>query len=42
MAVHVEHIGSCELGPMFSVAHYYERNRDLIKDPDMVFIRDQA
>ena len=39
MAVHVEHIGSCNLGPKFSVAHYYEQNSDLMKDPDMVFIR---
>jgi len=30
MSVHVEHIGSCSLGPMFSVAHYYEQNGDLI------------
>jgi len=41
MAVHVENIGSCELGPMFSVAHYYEQNGDLMKDPDMVFIKSQ-
>jgi len=39
MAVHVERIGKCNLGPMFSVAHYYEQNGDLMKDPDMVFIR---
>lgn len=38
MAVHVEHTGDCHLGPMFSVAHYYEQNGDLMKDPDMVFI----
>jgi len=41
MAVHIENVGSCELGPMFSVAHYYEQNGDLMKDPDMVFIRSQ-
>ena len=39
MSVHVENIGSCDLGPMFSVAHYYEQNGDLMKDPDMVFVR---
>ena len=42
MSVHVEHIGQCDLGPMFSVAHYYEQNGDLMKDPDMTFLRDQA
>lgn len=39
MAVHIEHTGDCSMGPMFSVAHYYEQNGDLMKDPDMVFIR---
>ena len=39
MSVHVEHIGTCNLGEMFSVAHYYSQNGDLMKDPDMVFIR---
>ncbi len=39
MSVHVEQIGTCDLGPMFSIAHYYEQNGDLMKDPDMVFIR---
>lgn len=42
MSVHVEHVGTCDLGPMFSIAHYYEQNGDLMKYPDMVFIRDQA
>jgi hypothetical protein len=42
MSVHVEHIGQCDLGPMFSVAHYYQQNGDLMKDPDMVFLRDEA
>jgi len=41
MAVHIENVGSCELGYMFSVAHYYEQNGDLMKDPDMVFIKSQ-
>jgi hypothetical protein len=27
---------------MFSAARYHELNGDLMKDPDMVFIRDQA
>jgi len=39
MAVHVEHIGNCNQGPMFSVTHYYKQNGDLMKDPDMVFIK---
>ena len=39
MAVHVERIGRTSMGPLFSVAHYYEQNGDLMKDPDMVFLR---
>jgi len=38
MAVHVEHLGNTAEGPLFSVAHYYEQNGDLMKDPDMVFL----
>ena len=39
MPVHVEHIGPCKLGQIFSVAHYYEQNGDLMRDPDMEFIK---
>jgi hypothetical protein len=39
MAVHVENIGECNMGKLFSIAHYYEQNGDLMKDPDMVFIK---
>jgi hypothetical protein len=41
MAVHLELIGRTVAGPLFSVAHYYEQNGDLMKDPDMVFLRGQ-
>lgn len=39
MAVHVEMISKISQGPVFSVAHYYEQNGDLMKDPDMTFLR---
>jgi hypothetical protein len=41
MDVSVEHIGDCNLGPMFSVAHYYEQNGDLMRDPEMRFIESE-
>lgn len=39
MAVSVECIGLRALGSLFSVAHYYEQNGDLMRDPEMVFLR---
>jgi hypothetical protein len=39
MAVCVEFVGKCKLGDLFSVAHYYEQNGDLMRDPEMVFLR---
>lgn len=39
MAVHVEFVSVCNLGQIYSVAHYYEQNGDLMRDPDMEFIK---
>ena len=39
MAVVVEYIGDCEVGKLFSVAHYGKQCGDLMRDPEMVFIR---
>ena len=41
MAVHIEFLGhdAANGGDQFSVAHYYEQNGDLMRDPDVVFIR---
>jgi len=39
MAVCVEYINDTDLGPIFSVAHYYEQNGDLMRDPEMTFLR---
>ena len=42
MAVHVEEIATIEHspnGPVFSVAHYYKQNGDLMSDPDMTFLK---
>ena len=39
MALHVECIGECNLGPIFPLAHYYEQHGDLMRDPEMLFIQ---
>jgi len=39
MDVSVEYIGHCNLGLLFSIAHYYEQNGDLMRDPEMCFIK---
>lgn len=39
MAVCVEMINRTSQGPVFSVAHYYEQAGDLMRDPDMTFLR---
>lgn len=39
MAVHVERVAAKEAGPIFSVTHYYKQNGDLMRDPDMEFLR---
>ena len=38
MAACVEIIGRTGLGPLVSVAHYYEQNGDMMRDPDVVFV----
>ena len=37
MAVCIELIAKTALGPLVSIAHYYEQNSDLMRDPDIVF-----
>lgn len=39
MPVHVECLHRSGLGLLYSVAHYYEQNGDLVPDPDVVFVR---
>ena len=39
MPVHVEYVGKCDMGQVFSITHYYEQNGDLMRDPDMEFIK---
>ena len=39
MPVCVENIGQTELGPLFTIAHYYDQNGDLMRDPEMVFLK---
>lgn len=39
MAVHVEHIGSRFGYPAFSIAHYYKQNGDMMRDPEMIFVK---
>ena len=38
MPVHVECLRRSGLGLVYSVAHYYEQNGDLVPDPDVVFV----
>ena len=39
MAVVVERGGHCKLGRQYSITHYYEQNGDMMRDPDMEFIK---
>ncbi|MEO8901159.1 MAG: hypothetical protein ABI488_05750 [Polyangiaceae bacterium] len=41
MPAHVELVGRNEHGVVFSVAHYYQANGDLVADPEMELLRDQ-
>lgn len=41
MAVHVEYIGREGDNKIFSITHYYKQNGDLMRDPEMEFIRDR-
>ncbi len=39
MAVVVERVNEVDLGHIYSVAHYYEQNGDLMRDPDVEFLK---
>jgi hypothetical protein len=39
MAVVVEWVGDCKRGDVYSIAHYYKQNGDLMADPEMTFLR---
>lgn len=39
MAVCVERVEETAHGPIYSVAHYYEQNGDLVPDPDVTILR---
>jgi hypothetical protein len=38
----VEYLEQRSIGPLFSIAHYFEENGDLVPDPDVVFVRAAA
>jgi hypothetical protein len=38
MPLHIEVIGRHGRWPIFSLAHYYEQNGDLVCDPDVTFL----
>lgn len=38
MALSVERLGENHLGKVYSLAHYYSSNGDLVCDPDMTFV----
>ena len=37
--IEIECLQQTSIGPLFSVAHYFEQNGDLVPDPDVVFVR---
>ena len=39
MALHIEMIGENKYGKLYSFAHYYEQNGDMMRDPDIVMLR---
>jgi len=39
MALCIEQIGGNKYGKLYSFAHYYEQNGDLMRDPDIVMLR---
>lgn len=39
MAVHVEKVLTIPAGPIYSVAHYYQQNGDMMRDPDIEFLK---
>jgi len=39
MPVTAEWIGKCDSGTLFSIAHYYEQNGDMMRDPEMIFLK---
>lgn len=39
MAVHVECIGKIGEGRLYSIAHYFRQNGDMMRDPDVVFFQ---
>ncbi|MEO7032882.1 MAG: hypothetical protein ABI548_03540 [Polyangiaceae bacterium] len=41
MPAHVELVGPSEHGTVYSVAHYFEQNGDLVADPEMELLRDR-
>ncbi len=42
MPVHVECVSKTEHGLVFSVAHYFEAQGDLVADPEMDLLRDES
>jgi hypothetical protein len=39
MAVHVEKLFTIDAGTVWSVAHYYKQNGDMMRDPDIEFLK---
>jgi hypothetical protein len=42
MPLSVERLSTFDIGTMYSLAHYFERNGDLCQDPEMLFIQTPA
>jgi len=39
MSVHVEELFTVDAGTIWSIAHYYEQNGDMMRDPDVEFLK---
>jgi len=39
MAFHIEHCKTTSMGEIFSLAHYYEQNGDLMRDPEVMILK---
>lgn len=39
MAVHVDYVTKCSIGQVFAIAHHYQQEGDMMRVPDMEFIK---
>ena len=42
MPLHVEKLGTSEVGTTYSFCHYFKQNGDMCQDPEMLFIKHKS